>query len=118
MGYSQSYISKMCTRQDKYVPSIAHMTEEQKIRKYVIDTIKECKPLIKDEQFDEIDIAYIKLLDYCLVDREQIQALYYNITPFRITNAFRNKKVGLTAFEPQLIGLTEEEYNIFLENII
>lgn len=118
MGYSQSYISKICAKEGKYVPSIEHINEEQKIRKYVVDKILECKPITRNEaMFNETDIAYIKLMDFCLVDREQIKAVYYNISPYKIARAFRDNRVTIMQFQPQLLGITEEEYSIFLEKV-
>lgn len=118
LGYSQSYISKICAKESKYVPSIDYITEEQRVRKYVIDRILECNPITRNESmFGEVDIAYIKLLDYCLVDREKVRAIYYNISPYKVARAFRDTKVTITQFQPQLIGLTEEEYSIFLESV-
>lgn len=116
MGYSQSYISKIYNSKDKYVPSIEHITEEQRIRKYVVDKILECRPINRNEaMFNETDVAYIKLMDMCLVDRDKIRAVYYNISPDRIARAYKNKKVTIMQFQPEFIGLTEEEYSIFLE---
>lgn len=118
MGYSQSYISKICAKESKYVPSIEHITEEQKVRKYVVDRILECKPITRNEaMFNDADIAYIKLMDWCLVDREKIKAVYYNISPYKVSRAFRDNKVTFVQFDPKLIGLTEEEFSIFLEKV-
>ena len=119
LGYSQSYISKLYAKDmSKYVPSIDHITEEQRIRKYVVDKILECKPITRNEaMFNEADIAYIKLMDFCLVDREKIKAVYYNISPYKIARAFRDNKVTFMQFQPQLIGITEEEYSICLEQV-
>lgn len=118
LGYSQSYISKKCAEENKYVPSIDHITDEQRIRKYVVDKILECKPINRnDAMFNDLDIAYIKLMDFCLVDRDKIRAVYYNVAPERIAKAYRNKKVTIMQFQPEFIGITEEEYSIFLENV-
>lgn len=118
LGYSQSYISKICAKDSKYVPTIDHITDEQRVRKYVVDRILECRAItLNDSMFNDDDIAYIKLLDYCLVDREKIRAIYYNVSPYKVSRAFRNSKISLTQFQPQLIGITEEEFTIFLENV-
>lgn len=100
------------------MPTIDHITEDQKIRKYVVDRILECRAItVNDSMFSDVDVAYIKLLDYCLVDREKIRAVYYNVSPYKVSRAFRNSKISLIQFQPQLIGITEEEFTIFLENV-
>ncbi len=115
MGYSQSYISKAINNINKpYIPSIDYINDDQMMRKYVIDTILQLKP-IPTMQFDDQDRAYIKLLDYLLVDREQIRKLYYNVSQYKISQAYRSKKISLSDFDPTLIGLTNEEYAKFLE---
>ncbi len=119
LGYSQSYISKICAKESKYVPSIDHINQEQYVRKYVVDKILECKPINRnDAMFNEMDIAYIKLMDYCLVDREKIRAVYYNISPYKIAKAFRNNKVSIADFMPELIGVSEADFKIFLDQIV
>lgn len=118
MGYSQGYISKIYNAETKYIPTLEHITEEQRIRKYVVDRILECKVITTNERmFNDNDIAYIKLLDFCLVDRDKIRATYYNISQYRISKAFRDKKITFAAFDPYSIGLTQDEYNLFLDSI-
>ena len=115
MGYSQSYISKTINNVTKpFIPSIDYINEDQLTRKYVVDTILELKHL-PTVQFGDQDRAYIKLLDYLLVDREKIRKLYYNVSQYKISQAYRSKKISLSDFDPTLIGLTTQEYAKFLE---
>lgn len=65
--------------------------------------------------FTDQDRAYIKLLEYCLVDKEKIRKLYYNISQYKVAQTLRSTKIKKEDFQPQLIGLTEEEYQCFLE---
>lgn len=113
-GYKQPSISKYCKTERPFIPSIDSINEEQSTRKYVIDRILELRSL-PTIGFTDQDRAYIKLLDYCLVDKEKIYKLYYNVSQYKIAQTFRSNKVTKENFQPQLIGLTDEEYQTFLE---
>ena len=86
------------------------------LRKYVVDTFLECKDL-PTEGFSEQDQIYIQILDYLLVDKEKIRKMYFNISQYKISKAFRRKDLDFRNFMPQLVGLTDEEYSKFLEKI-
>ena len=115
-GYTQSSISKYCNPKKDYIPSIDNINEEQMLRKYVVDTFLECKDL-PTEGFSEQDQIYIQILDYLLVDKEKIRKMYFNISQYKISKAFRRKDLDFRNFMPQLVGLTDEEYSKFLEKI-
>ena len=115
-GYNQSSISKYCHPKKDYVPSLQNINDEQLVCKYVVDRILECREL-PTESFTEQDKYYIKLLDYLLVDKEKIRKMYFNISQYKISQTLRSKKIDFRNFQPQLIGLTDDEYNIFLDKV-
>ena len=80
----------------------------------MIDRILELRQL-PTIGFTEQDRTYIKLLDYCLVDKEKIYKLYYNISQYKVAQTLRSNKIKKEDFHPELIGLTNEEYQCFLD---
>lgn len=113
-GYKQPTISKIVNSPRPFIPSIDNINDEQVTRKYVVDRILELRPL-PTQGFTDQDRAYIKLLEYCLVDKEKIRKLYYNISQYKVAQTLRSTKIKKEDFQPQLIGLTEEEYQCFLD---
>lgn len=113
-GYKQPTISKIVNSKRPIIPSIDAINNEQEIRKYVVDRILELRPL-PTQGFTDQDKCYIKLLDYCLVDKEKIRSLYYNVTQYKVAQTLRSHKIKKEDFHPQLIGLTDEEYKYFLD---
>lgn len=113
-GYKQSYISKMVNSPRPYIPSLDNITEEQATRKFVIDRILEMRQL-PTIGFGEQDRSYIKLLDYCLVDKEKIRKLYYNISTYKVSQTLKSKNIKKEDFNPNLIGITDEQFACFLE---
>lgn len=118
-GYNQSLISKTMKKEDGCIPSLDGATEEQLQRKYVVDTILECKVLRKytGTNFDDQDKAYIKLLDFCLVDRVLIRKLYAAITQYKISVAYRKPKEIIKNFDPFGLGIENEYWQNFLNEI-
>ena len=112
-GYNQPAVSKIIRGVRPIVPSLDEITEDQIRRKYVVDTILECKEL-PTQTFCEQDCAYIKLLDFLLVDKEVINKMYYNHSPYKIAQAHRQTDVGMKDFDPSLIGISQEDYDFFL----
>lgn len=112
-GYNQSSISKYVNSTRPLIPSIDFISEEQKVRKYVVDRILELRQL-PTQGFTDQDKAYIKLLEYCLVDKELIYKMYYNVGTYKVAQVLRSKKIVKESFEPELIGLTADEYQTFL----
>ena len=113
-GYKQPTISKIVNSQRPILPTIDSINDDQATRKYVIDRILELRPL-PTQGFTDQDRCYIKLLDYCLVDKEKIRQLYYNITQYKVAQTLRSNKFKKEDFQPQLIGLTDDEFQCFLE---
>lgn len=112
-GYNQSYISKMVNSTRPYLPSIDNANEDQMTRKYVVDRILELRP-IPTMGFSDQDKYYIKLLLYCLVDKERICKLYHTVSKYKLAQVFRSDKYKKEDFEPTLIDLTQDEYDAFL----
>lgn len=81
-----------------------------------MDRILECREL-PTENFTEQDKYYIKLLDFLLVDKEKIRKMYFNISQYKMSQTLRSKKIDFINFQPQLIGLTDDEYKVFLEKV-
>lgn len=115
-GYNQSAVSKIVNKKDNCFPSIDNITEEQMLRKYVIDRILECREL-PFTNFTDQDTAYIQLLNFLLVDKEKIRKLYYNHPQYKINKALINKRVVKEDFQPELIGLTDEEFQTVIPKI-
>lgn len=113
-GYKQPTISKIVNSHRPFIPSIDNINDEQATRKYVVDRILELRSL-PTQGFTDQDRAYIKLLEYCLVDKEKIRKLYYNISQYKVAQTLRSNKIKKEDFHPELIGLTNEEYQCFLE---
>lgn len=118
-GYNQSYISKNCNSSKPYLPTIDTANEEQLRRKAVIDIILECKILRHFEQigFCEQDKIYIKLLDYCLVDRDIIRKLYRTTSMYKISKALRLDKDKIKEFDPMGLNIEQEDWELLLEQI-
>lgn len=104
----------MVNSQRPYLPSIDNANEEQMTRKYVVDRVLEVRP-IPTLGFSDQDKCYIKLLLYCLVDKERICKLYHTVSKYKLAQTFRSNKYKKEDFEPTLIDLTQDEYNAFLE---
>lgn len=96
-----------------YLPSIDNANEDQMTRKYVVDRILELRP-IPTMGFSDQDKYYIKLLLYCLVDKERICKLYHTVSKYKLAQVFRSDKYKKEDFEPTLIDLTQDEYDAFL----
>lgn len=119
MGYNQSFVSKNCNNPRNYIPSFNHANTAQIQRKFVVDKILEHRVLrkFKSNGFDEQDKAYIKLLDYCLVDRDIVRQLYCTISPYKIAIAFRAKKDIIKDFDPDGLGIPHEYWEEFLKQV-
>jgi hypothetical protein len=113
-GYAQSTISKNVNSSRPYIPSMDTINKEQAIRKEVVDKILECKE-ISTVEFCDQDRAYIKLLDYLLVDREKIRKLYYNISQYKISQVLHSNKYKKEDFNPAFLGISEEDFKLFLD---
>lgn len=96
-----------------YIPSIDTANKEQLTRKYVVDRILELRA-IPTMGFTDQDKCYIKLLLYCLVDKEVICKMYHTISKYKMAQVFRSDKYKKEDFDPTLIDLTQDEYNLFL----
>lgn len=116
-GYNQSIVSKHCNNPRPYVPTLETANENQLRRKMVVDRICECRVLKKydGKMFSEQDTIYMKLLDFCLVDRDEIRKLYRATTQYKIANAFRKKKEIIKNFEPLGLDIQPEDWELFLE---
>lgn len=116
-GYNQSIVSKHCNNPRPYVPTLETANENQLRRKMVVDRILECKVLRKydGKMFSEQDTIYMKLLDFCLVDRDAIRKLYCTTTMYKLANAFRKDKEIIKKFDPMQIGIEPEDWALFIE---
>ena len=119
MGYNQSFVSKNCNNPRNYIPTFDTANENQLRRKYVVDRILECRVLRKFEttRFDIQDKAYIKLLDFCLVDRDMIRKRYATTTQYKISQAYREKKDIIKQFDPMGLDISQEDWQLFLDVI-
>ena len=119
MGYNQSFVSKNCSNPRNYIPTFDTANENQLRRKYVVDRILECKQLRKFENihFNEQDKAYIKLLDYCLVDRDAIRKIYATTTQYKVSRAYREKKEIIKNFDPAGLDIAQADWELFLSAI-
>ena len=43
--------------------------------------------------------------------------MYFNISQYKMSQTLRSKKIDFVNFQPQLIGLTDDEYKVFLEKV-
>ena len=116
-GYNQSIVSKHSNNPRPYVPTLETANENQLRRKMVVDRILECRVLKKydGKMFSEQDTIYMKLLDFCLVDRDQIRKLYRATTQYKISNSFRKEKEIIKNFEPLGLDIQPEDWMLFLE---
>ena len=116
-GYNQSFVSKNSRNPKNFLPSIEGATEDQLRRKFVLDRITECRVLrkFKTNNFDEQDKAYIKLLDFCLVSRDDVRKLYRAHSMYRISNAYRSNKEIIKKFDPMGLDIDEEDWQLFLK---
>lgn len=119
MGYNQSFVSKNCNNPRNYIPTFDTANEAQIRRKYVVDKILECKQLRKFDsiRFDDQDKAYIKLLDYCLVDRNAIRKIYATTTQYKVSQAYREKKEIIKKFNPAGLDISDSDWESFLNAI-
>ena len=83
-------------------------------RKLVLDTLLARKPLTWNS-FDNSDVAYIKLMCFCMVPKQDIFKMYGHISRYQVLNAMKDKKVFYNEFNPSLIGIEQEDYDIFTE---
>lgn len=116
-GYNQSIVSKHSNNPRPYVPTLETANENQLRRKMVVDRILECRVLKKydGKMFSEQDTIYMKLLDFCLVDRDRIRQLYRATTQYKISNSFRKDKSIIKNFEPLGLDIQPEDWALFLE---
>lgn len=116
-GYNQSVVSKHSNNPRPYVPTLETANDSQLRRKMVVDRILECRILKKydGKMFSEQDTIYMKLLDYCLVDRDKIRRLYRTTTQYKISNSFRKKKEVISNFDPLGLDIQPEDWQLFLE---
>ena len=116
-GYNQSIVSKHSNNPRPYVPTLETANEHQLKRKMIVDRILECKVLKKydGKMFSEQDTIYMKLLEYCLVDKDKIRQLYRATTQYKISNAFRKDKDIIKKFDPLGIDVQPEDWALFLE---
>ena len=119
MGYNQSFVSKNCNNPRNYIPTFETANDNQIRRKYVIDRILERRKLLKFESFhfDEQDKAYIKLLDYLLVDRDAIRKLYATSSQYKVSQAYREKTEIIKTFNPAGLDISQEDWELFLNAI-
>lgn len=119
MGYNQSFVSKNCNNPRNYIPTFDTANDSQMKRKIVVDRILECRHLRKFDsiRFDEQDKAYIKILDYCLVDRDAIRKLYATISQYKISQAYRENKSIIKQFDPAGLEIAPEDWQLFLHAI-
>ena len=116
-GYNQSIVSKHCNNPRPYIPTLETANENQLRRKMVVDKICECRVLKKydGKMFSEQDTIYMKLLDFCLIDRDKIRQLYRTTTQYKISNSFRKPKDIIKNFEPLGLDIQPEDWELFLE---
>jgi hypothetical protein len=116
-GYNQSIVSKHCNNPRSYIPTLETANENQLRRKMVVDRICECRVLKKydGKMFSEQDTIYMKLLDFCLIDRDKIRQLYRTTTQYKISNSFRKQKDIIKNFEPLGLDIQPEDWELFLE---
>lgn len=119
MGYNQSFVSKNCNNPRNYIPTFETANENQIRRKYVIDRVLECRKLLKFENihFDEQDKAYIKLLDYLLVDRNAIRKIYATTSQYKVSQAYREKAEIIKTFNPAGLDIAPEDWQLLLQAI-
>lgn len=118
-GYPQSTISKHSTNPRPYVPTLATANENQLRRKAVIDTILQAKVLKKvdGKMFSESDKQYVKLLDWCLVDRDKIRKLYHTTDMGILAYCWSQKKEFFYEFNPRLLDIEPEDWDLFMEQV-
>jgi hypothetical protein len=116
-GYNQSIVSKHSKNPRPYVPTLDTANDNQLRRKMVVDRILECRVLKKcdGKMFSEQDTIYMKLLDFCLVDRDAIRKLYHMTSMYKIAFAVRKDKEIIKNFDPAGIDIEEEDWQLFLE---
>lgn len=116
-GYNQSIVSKHCKNPRPYIPTLETANENQLRRKMVLDRILECRVLKKcdGKMFSEQDTIYMKLLDFCLVERDAVRKLYYTTSMYKISAAFRKDKTIICKFDPAGLDISEEDWQLFLE---
>ena len=116
-GYNQSIVSKHSNNPRPYVPTLETANESQLRRKMVVDRILECRVLKKydGKMFSEQDTIYMKLLDFCLVDRDAVRKLYYTTSMYKLSIAFRKDKKIIKNFDPKGLDIEQEDWDLFLE---
>lgn len=118
-GYNQSFISKNCNNPRNYIPTFANANDGQIARKFVVDRLLECRVLRKFDslQFNEQDRIYIKLLDFMLVDRDNIRKLYRTTSGYKVAQALRAPKEIIKNFDPDGLSIPHDAWQLVLEQI-
>lgn len=93
-------------------PTIETASSDQLRRKEVLDRILECRP-VTWQTFDNSDIAFIKVMRFCMVPNEDIYKMYTHVTRYQVGNAFRNKEVDFYQVDPIHLGVSPDDYALF-----
>lgn len=115
-GYTSKNVRKTAAMKNKiFIPFQPELTQEQLLRKMIVDKIQKCKPLRKADtlHFNRQDILYMKLLHVCGVPIENIRQLYYKVPQKYITFARQMAPFRLYEFDPFGIEIDEDDWKVF-----
>lgn len=93
-------------------PTLKFMTEEQKTRMYVLQKFLQLKPV--SPKWDSNEYYYVTILQFLRVPKDYLRTLYKSAPRAQLAQALRQKTPSFQKFNYAALGITLDEYRLFV----
>lgn len=109
---NEKSLQLVCKTMEEVEPTLRFLSIEQKKRLYVLDKCLRLKPL--GHKWSSNEYYYITLLRFLLVPKETIKTIYKTAPQRQVAIACRELAPKLKELDYRLLGVTSEEYELFV----
>lgn len=116
---NQAYISKVINEKIRVAAQADPiLSTEEATRLLVLQKILQLKPLPDQKGLTDQDRCYIRLLRLLMVDKEDIEHLYDEVSKTTLANIGRNDKIDIRNFNSALLDIPYIDYLDFITTLI
>ena len=116
---NQAYISKVINNRIRTSVEIDPiLNTEEATRLLILQQLLQLKQLPNQKGLTDQDRCYIRLLRLLMVDKEDIEHLYDEVSKTTLSNIGRNDKIDVREFDSTLLNINPSDYFDFITTLI